>query len=185
MIDESNCARVAALIDDAVRSGATVEIGGHVDLAERYISPTILSGVSADAAIMQDEIFGPVLPVLAYGSQDEAIGYLRDRPRPLAMYVFSGSTRHVDDFLSRTTAGGTVVNNCLIHLMNPNLPFGGVGESGIGRYHGRSGFEAFSHARAVLVQGRPRLSQMFHPPYARLKQGWLGTVLAFARRMRD
>jgi aldehyde dehydrogenase (NAD+) len=185
MIDEASCARVAALIEEAVRAGATVEIGGRVDVAQRYIAPTVLSGVGRDAAIMQDEIFGPVLPVVAYGSQDEVIEYLRERPKPLAMYVFSESDLNVEDFLGRTTAGGTVVNNCLIHLMNPNLPFGGVGESGFGRYHGRFGFEAFSHARAVLVQGRPRLSQMFYPPYARLKEGWLGTVLAFARRMRD
>jgi aldehyde dehydrogenase (NAD+) len=78
-----------------------------------------------------------------------------------------------------------VINNCLIHLVNPNLPFGGVGASGFGRYHGRFGFETFSHARAVVVQGRPRLSQFFYPPYARLRSGWLGSVLAFARRMRD
>jgi aldehyde dehydrogenase (NAD+) len=185
MIDEPNCARVAALIDDAVRSGATIEAGGRVDLQQRYISPTLLSGVSRDAAIMQEEIFGPVLPVLQYDSQDEAVTYLRDRPKPLAMYVFSRSDQRIDDILSRTTAGGTVINNCLVHLVNPNLPFGGVGESGFGRYHGRFGFETFSHARAVLVQGKPRLSHFLYPPYARLKQGWLGTVLAFARRMRD
>jgi aldehyde dehydrogenase (NAD+) len=185
MIDEPSCARVAALLDDAVRSGARVEIGGRVDVAQRYVAPTILSGVRRDAAIMQDEIFGPVLPVLTYRTQDEAIDYLRGRPKPLAMYVFSESPHNVDDLLTRTTAGGTVVNNCLIHLVNPHLPFGGVGESGFGRYHGRFGFETFSHARAVLVQGRPRLSQMFYPPYARLKQGWLGRVLAVARRLRD
>jgi len=185
MIDEASCARVASLIEDAVRRGARVETGGRVDVAGRYIAPTILSWVSPDAAIMQDEIFGPVLPVRTYRTQDEAIDELRGRPKPLAMYVFSASDRNVDDFLSRTTAGGTVINNCLIHLVNPNLPFGGVGESGFGCYHGRFGFETFSHARAVLVQGQPRLSQMFYPPYARLKQGWLGRVLAFARRMRD
>lgn len=185
MIDEGSCARVAALIDDAVRAGAVVEVGGRVDLAQRYIAPTILSGVRPDAALMQEEIFGPVLPVLAYRAQDEAIAYLRDRPKPLALYVFSESASRVDDVLSRTSAGGTVVNNCLLHLANPNLPFGGVGESGFGRYHGRFGFETFSHARAVLVQGRPRLSHVLHPPYARLRQGWLGTVLAFVRRMRD
>ena len=130
MIDEPACARVSALIDDAVGRGAKVETGGRVDLRERYISPTLLSGVSRDAAIMQDEIFGPVLPVLTYRTQDEAIEELRSRPKPLAMYVFSASDRNVDDFLSRTSAGGTVINNCLIHLVNPNLPFGGVVRAG-------------------------------------------------------
>jgi aldehyde dehydrogenase (NAD+) len=185
MIDEPSCRRVAALIEDAVRHGATIEAGGRVDLRERYISPTVLSSVGRDAAIMRDEIFGPVLPVLTYVSADEAVDYLESRPRPLAMYVFSGNSRKADEWIARTRAGGTVVNNCLVHLVNPNLPFGGVGESGFGRYHGRFGFETFSHARAVLVQGRPRLSQIFYPPYARLKQGWLGRALALARRMRD
>ena len=185
MIDDANCSRVAGLIADAVSAGARLEAGGRVDRPSRYIAPTILSGVDPRSALMQEEIFGPVLPVLTYRSRDEAVEFLRSRPKPLAMYIFSRDRTSIDDLLSRTSAGGTVVNNCLIHLVNPRLPFGGVGESGFGRYHGRFGFETFSHARAVTVQGWPRLSEMFHPPYARLRSGWLGSVLAFARRMRD
>jgi aldehyde dehydrogenase (NAD+) len=185
MIDDGNWVRVAGLIESALRDGARCEAGGVVDRATRYIAPTILSGVDATSALMEAEIFGPVLPVLTFHTLDEVIDGLRRRPKPLALYIFSRKPAHVERLLSNTSAGGTVVNNCLVHLVNPNLPFGGVGESGFGRYHGRFGFETFSHARAVLEQRRPHLSPIFHPPYARLKTGWLGRALAFARRMRD
>jgi aldehyde dehydrogenase (NAD+) len=185
MIDDSNTRRVQRLIEEAVRDGAKLEAGGQVDAAERYIAPTILSGVRPDATVMQDEIFGPVLPVLTYQSREEIYGFLRSRPKPLALYIFSRQNRNIEELVGSTSAGGTVVNNCLMHLLNPNLPFGGAGASGFGSYHGRFGFQAFSQERAVLVQGRPRLSHLFYPPYARLKTGWLGSIIALARRLRD
>lgn len=185
MIDEANWTRVTGLIEAAVRAGATIEAGGMSNRSELYIAPTILSGVAPDSPIMADEIFGPVLPVLTYETREDIFAFLRARPRPLAMYIFSENSGAVDGIVSRTAAGGTVVNNCLVHLVNPALPFGGVGESGFGSYHGRFGFETFSHARAVAVQGRPRLSALFHPPYARLRTGWLGSLIALARRWRD
>jgi aldehyde dehydrogenase (NAD+) len=185
MIDEASCRRVADLLDAAVRGGARLEAGGRVDPASRYIAPTVLSGVDANSALMQEEIFGPVLPVLTCRSRDEAVAFVQARPRPLALYIFSRDQAGIDEVLNQTSAGGTVVNNCLIHLINPHLPFGGVGASGFGRYHGRFGFETFSHARAVVVQGRPQLSHFFYPPYARLRRGWLGSMLALARRLRD
>jgi aldehyde dehydrogenase (NAD+) len=185
IIDDESWARVTALVEAAVRDGARIEAGGNTNALERYIAPTILSRVNPESALMQEEIFGPVLPVLTYRSVGEVVEFLHQRPKPLAMYVFSGDDDAVQEILGRTSAGGTVVNNCLIHLVNPNLPFGGVGESGFGHYHGRFGFETFSHARAVVVQRRPNLSSLFHPPYARLRQGWLGRVLQTARRWRD
>lgn len=185
MIDEPNWVRVSTLIDQAVAAGARIEAGGVRDRRERYIAPTLLSHVEGDSPIMQEEIFGPVLPVLTYRSRDELFEFLHARPKPLAMYVFSGSDAHVEEVLGRTTAGGTVINNCLIHLINPELPFGGVGESGFGNYHGRFGFETFSHARAVAEQRRPRLTHLFQPPYARLRSGWLGSAMQLARRWRD
>ena len=185
MIDATNWERVSSLLHAAIAAGARIEAGGQMDATERYIAPTIVSQVAHDSPLMQDEIFGPVMPVLTYRTREEMFEYLHARPKPLAMYVFSTNDALVEESLSRTTAGGTVVNNCLIHLANPGLPFGGVGESGCGSYHGRFGFETFSHARAVLVQGRVRLGHLFQPPYARLRQGWLGSLLKVARRMRD
>jgi len=185
MIDDSSWTRVSGLIERAVREGAKVEIGGRTDRTDLYIAPTVLSNVHAGSPIMEDEIFGPVLPVLTYESRDAIFDFLRTQPKPLAMYIFSRSDRNIDEFLSRTSAGGTVINNCLIHLANPGLPFGGVRESGLGSYHGRFGFEAFSHARAVTVQGRPAVMSLFHPPYARLRTGWIGATMRLIRRLRD
>jgi len=185
MIDSANWERVTSLLHAAIAAGARVEAGGDSDAGERFIAPTVVSQVTPQSPLMQDEIFGPVLPVLTYRTREEIYDYLHARAKPLAMYVFSRNDAHVEEILGRTTAGGTVVNNCLIHLANPGLPFGGVGESGAGSYHGRFGFETFSHARAVLVQGGFSLGHLFQPPYARLRQGWLGSVLKLARRMRD
>ena len=185
MIDDLNTHRVRRLMEDALAAGAKIEAGGQVDARERYIAPTIFSGVGPESPLMQDEIFGPVLPVLTYQSRDEIYRFLQSRPKPLALYIFSRASDNVEELVGSTSAGGTVVNNCLMHLLNPNLPFGGAGASGFGSYHGRFGFKSFSHERAVLVQGWPRLSHLFYPPYARLKTGWLGSVIALARRLRD
>ena len=185
MIDDFNTERIRRLLEDALAAGAKIEAGGQIDPRDRYIAPTVLSGVRPDSPVMRDEIFGPVLPVLTYQSRDEIYRFLRSRPKPLALYIFSRDSQNVEELVGNTSAGGTVVNNCLMHLLNPNLPFGGAGESGFGSYHGRYGFQAFSHERAVLVQGRPRLSHLFYPPYARLKAGWLGSIIALARRLRD
>jgi aldehyde dehydrogenase (NAD+) len=185
LIDDPSWVRLSTLLQAAIAAGARIEAGGQTDRAERYVAPTILSGVTPQSPIMRDEIFGPVLPVLTWTSRDDMIELLHGRPNPLAMYIFSRNEKHVDEMLSRTSAGGTVVNNCLIHLVNPGLPFGGAGASGFGRYHGRFGFEAFSNPRAVVVQGRPDLTRMIYPPYARLKRGWLGAVLKLVRRLRD
>jgi aldehyde dehydrogenase (NAD+) len=185
MIDDVNTHRVRRLMEDALAAGAKIEAGGQVDARERYIAPTIFSGVRPESPLMQDEIFGPVLPVLTYQSRDEIYRFLQSRPKPLALYIFSRASDNVEELVGSTSAGGTVVNNCLMHLLNPNLPFGGAGASGFGSYHGRFGFKAFSQERAVLVQGWPHLSHLFYPPYARLKTGWLGSVIALARRLRD
>jgi aldehyde dehydrogenase (NAD+) len=165
VIDGRSAERLGALIEDAVRRGATVECGGRWDSSTRYVAPTILSGVGMDAEIMRDEIFGPVLPVLTYANTHELYRIIHSRGKPLAMYIFSRSRKKIEETLRNTSAGGTLVNNTLIHLANPNLPFGGVGESGFGSYHGEFGFQAFSHARAVVQQGRFAVARMLYPPY--------------------
>jgi len=185
IIDRASWTRLTSLIDQAVAHGATIEVGGESDAADLYIAPTLLSGVDLTSPIMADEIFGPVLPVLTCQSIDDAIAIVRARPKPLAMYIFGRDRSRLESVLQSTSAGGTVINNCLIHLLNPSLPFGGAGCSGFGAYHGRFGFEAFSHARAVVTQGRPNMTRLFHPPYARLRSGWLGRTLAFVRSLRE
>jgi aldehyde dehydrogenase (NAD+) len=156
------------VLDATVAAGAKIEIGGVSDAEKRYLSPTIVSGVTADMPIMQEEIFGPILPILTYRSLDDAIALVQSRPKPLALYVFSRDAARTEHVLASTTAGGTCVNATVVHLANADLPFGGVGMSGMGSYHGIYGFKALSHERAVLTQGMPDLLRMFYPPYTPL-----------------
>jgi aldehyde dehydrogenase (NAD+) len=114
---------------------------------------------------MGEEIFGPILPVLTYQAFDEVAPFITARDKPLALYVFGRDEARIEALLATTTAGGTCVNNTLIHFANQHLPFGGVGASGMGNYHGFYGFKAFSHARAVLRQGRMDVSKQIYPPY--------------------
>jgi aldehyde dehydrogenase (NAD+) len=184
IIDLANFDRLARLLDEAIAAGARVEAGGERRRDDRFIAPTLIS-VAPDSPLMRDEIFGPVLPVLAFESREQACRFVNGRPTPLVLYAFASRAAAIEEILSNTAAGGTVVNNVLIHLLNPNLPFGGAGASGFGCYHGRHGFRTFSHERAVVFQRRPNLTPFIHPPYARLRSGWLGAVLAAARRLRD
>jgi aldehyde dehydrogenase (NAD+) len=181
MIDAPSVQRLAGLLDEAKRRGATVETGGHVDAASRYIAPTILSRVEQDSPIMADEIFGPILPVLTYRSAEEVYRFVRSRGKPLALYIFSRDKQSIEDILANTSSGGTVVNNVMLHLCNPNLPFGGAGESGFGNYHGLFGFKTFSHERAVLVQGPLTVQHLLYPPFGSMTHRLL-TVFGWFRR---
>lgn len=153
------------VLEAAMAAGATIAFGGTSVSAERYLAPTLLRGVTEDNPIMQDEIFGPILPIVSFGDIEDAIRIVRSKPKPLALYVFARDRKLVRHVLAQTTAGGTCVNTAMIHLENPNLPFGGVGNSGVGSYHGYFGFLAFSHARAVLTQGPLDILKLFYPPY--------------------
>jgi aldehyde dehydrogenase (NAD+) len=116
---------------------------------------------------MQEEIFGPVLPVIPFSSLSDALAQINARPKPLALYAFSKHAKVVDDIVNGTSSGGTCVNDVVLHLANPNLPFGGVGESGVGSYHGHFGFKAFSHERAIMRQAKASLAPMLAPPYGK------------------
>ena len=137
--------RVAAYLNDGV-----VRVGGRVDASTRYIEPTLLDNVAVDSAVMREEIFGPVLPMITIGSIDEAIGFIRDREKPLALYVFAEESVAKGIF-DKTSSGGGCINDVIMHIANENMPFGGVGNSGMGRYHGRDSLYAFSHRRAVVT----------------------------------
>src|SRR5690606_22724920 len=124
-----NFKRVKALFDDAVEKGATVAVGGTLDEADLTIHPTMLTGVTPQMKILQEEIFAPLLPVMTYDSIDQAIGYIEERDKPLALYVFSGDEANVDKVLSRTSSGGVTVNGVFSHYLENRLPFGGVNQS--------------------------------------------------------
>jgi len=171
LVSEGHQQGLIKVLAESIKQGAKVEIGGGTNGDGRFIPPTLLTGVKEDNAIMRDEIFGPILPILTFRSLDEAIALIRKKDKPLALYVFSENKKNIERILKSTTAGGTCVNSLAIHLANPNLPFGGVGYSGMGNYHGFFGFKTFSHERAVLTQGRIDTLKMFYPPYTpRLKK---------------
>jgi aldehyde dehydrogenase (NAD+) len=175
IVNERHHARLTALLD---RGGyEEVAIGGEHDVSTRYLAPTVLTGVKPDAAVMDDEIFGPILPVLTYTDLDEAIAFVNERPKPLALYVFAGKDATVDRVISHTTAGGVTVNHTLLHLAVADLPFGGVGASGMGAYHGEAGFRIFSHAKPVLSRPTKPDPSLAYPPYTSLKQRILRKLL--------
>ncbi len=165
MVDPGAWRRLKDLVDRSVAAGAKVEAGGVADGPSRYLAPTVLSGVKPDMAVMEDEIFGPVLPVMPYAKREEVYRHIQAGGKPLALYLFSQDKKAVEEVFQNTTSGGAVVNNVLIHVANPNLPFGGVGMSGLGNYHGLYGFRTFSHERAVTVQWMKSLASVFFPPY--------------------
>jgi aldehyde dehydrogenase (NAD+) len=134
-------------------NNGTVAIGGQTDAPTRYIAPTILDNITWDDPIMQDEIFGPILPILTYDQLDAAIALVNDRPKPLALYFFSNDSAKHDLILAQTTSGGACINDTVMHIAVAELPFGGVGTSGMGAYHGKASFDTFSHYKSVLKKG--------------------------------
>ncbi len=149
IVNDRNFNRVKALFDDAVAKGATVAAGGVLEEGDLTIHPTMLTDVTPQMTILQEEIFAPVLPVMTYDTLDQVIGYIAARDKPLALYIYSNDDTNVETILSRTSSGGVTVNGVFSHYLENQLPFGGVNASGMGSYHGVFGFKAFSHERAV------------------------------------
>ena len=179
LVDDAHLARLAEALARTVAGGSVLEVGGESDPLSRYLAPTIVSNVTFDAPLMDEEIFGPVLPVLTYTDLDDALARIRGLGKPLALYIFSARRASVEHILANTTAGGTAVNATMTHYGNPYLPFGGVGASGQGSYHGMFGFRTFSHERAVLYQRRPRLAHLLYPPYRGALHALMRRVLRF------
>jgi len=151
IVNQGNFARVKGLFDDAVAQGATVAVGGEMDETDLTVHPTMLTDVTPQMKILQEEIFAPVLPVMTYDNLDEAITYIEARDKPLALYMFSSNEDNVQRVLSRTSSGGVTINGVFSHYLENQLPFGGVNQSGTGSYHGYFGFKAFSHERAIYL----------------------------------
>jgi aldehyde dehydrogenase (NAD+) len=183
MIHERHAGRVAALIDEACTLGAEVLAGGTHDVQQRFVAPTLLGHIPFTAQIMQEEIFGPVLPVIEFDDIGEVISHINARPKPLALYLWSerkDSLRRVRD---ETSSGSMVVNHCMLQFAHSGLPFGGVGNSGIGNAHGVFGFKAFSHERAWLRGGWLLPVKLFFPPYTPTTKRLISWLIACVRRL--
>lgn len=172
-----NHSHMRRLVEMLKATKGHVVMGGQADPAERYLSPTVITDVSWDDAVMEDEIFGPLLPVLTFESIDEALSRLSAREKPLALYLYARNTDLVDQVIARSSSGSVCVNHNAVQLAVPGLPFGGVGASGMGAYHGKAGFDTFSHAKAVLRRPARGELPFMYPPYTRAKRWVLRKVL--------
>lgn len=175
IINERNLARLEQLLDKD-----KIAFGGQIDREKRTISPTLLKDVRFDDAIMQEEIFGPILPLLPYTNFEDALSYIQDHEKPLSAYLFSNDKTEQAAWLGQLSFGGGCINDAIMHITNPNLPFGGVGQSGTGSYHGKAGFDTFSHRKSVFE--KPRLFEvpLKYPPYTTTKMGWIKRLLQFS-----
>ncbi|WP_019990902.1 aldehyde dehydrogenase family protein [Rudanella lutea] len=164
IVNKNHFGRVRRLIEDAVQKGATVTLGGQLNEADNFIAPTVIEGVTDQMALMQEEIFGPVLPVVPYQTADEALQVINSREKPLALYIQSGSRRNIDYIMQRTSAGDTVINDLFWQFGHMDLPFGGVNNSGIGKSNGFFGFQELSNMRGVMKRDFGT-ARFIYPPY--------------------
>ncbi|MGZ8492460.1 MAG: aldehyde dehydrogenase family protein, partial [Gemmatirosa sp.] len=173
--------RLQDLADDARARGARLEVvnpaGERFPPEAKVFPPTLVLDPTDDMAVMQEEIFGPILPVVPYDTLDDAIAYVNARPRPLALYYFDTDRARIEQVLARTTSGGAAVNDVLLQLAQDNLPFGGVGPSGMGHYHGFDGFQTFSKKKGVFLQSRFAAGGMLRPPYTARTRALLQRLL--------
>jgi len=170
IVNERHHHRLTGYLDEASARGARLQVlnPANEDLTgTRKLAPTLVTGTDDSLRMMQDEIFGPILPIVPYATLDDAIRYVNARPRPLALYLFSHDGTTVDEVLDRTIAGGVSVNETIMHISQDHLPFGGVGPSGMGHYHGKFGFDTFSKLKPVFRQSRLNGLKLFHPPFGK------------------
>ena len=182
IIDERHSKRLAGLIDDARSKGARILSldATASDAATHVVTPTLVLDPTDDMLVMKEEIFGPILPIVTYETLDEAIRFVNARPRPLALYLFDRDGESIKHVLSSTISGGAAVNETIFHLLQDNLPFGGIGPSGMGAYHGKDGFATFSHKKGVFVQSNLlRGATLLEPPYSKISDFVVDLMLRF------
>ena len=186
IINDRHYARLMQLIEDARSKGARIETidpagelaGAAGSPPRRRIAPAAIASITEDMAVTREEIFGPLLPVIAYDTLDEAVAYVNARPRPLALYYFDNDRGRIRHILQSTVAGGVTINDTIYHIAQDELPFGGVGMSGMGSYHGRDGFNTFSHAKGTFRQSRLASADLLTPPY----DAWFRRIVRFVIR---
>ncbi len=176
IVNERHTKRVANLLTDAKAKGANILFGGHVSEKDHFVSPTLMDQVPANAKVMEEEIFGPLLPIIPFRDLDKIIGEINAQPKPLALYIFSRDNARIDKVMKNTSSGGACINHSMVQFSHGNLPFGGVNNSGIGNSHGFWGFRAFSHEKAV-VRTRIMLARMFYPPYTPWVRNQIQTLI--------
>lgn len=164
LVNDRHFQRVRTLLDEAVNAGARVTMGGQMNAGQNFIEPTVVEGVTDDMRLMQEEIFGPVLPVLTFANRDEALAVINGKEKPLALYIHSRSRRNIDYFMARTSAGDTIINDVMLQFGNVELPFGGVNNSGIGKSNGFFSFQELSNQRGVMERSFGTM-KFLYPPY--------------------
>lgn len=183
IINLRHTGRIAQLVSQAEQAGATMALGSPVDHERRFIPPTLLTDLPASAEILDEEIFGPVLPIIDYDSLDEVIARINAKPKPLALYIWSRREAITRRLVDETSSGGVCVNHCMLHYVHGGLPFGGVNNSGMGSSHGHFGFKAFSHERAVLRAGWTLPARFMFPPYTPFKSRLVQGLVEVLRRL--
>ena len=187
IVESRSVERHQELIQDAIAKGAKAVLGAQFspeDIENRYTPATVLTDVTPDMRIMESEIFGPILPIIAYDSLEEAIAFVQARPKPLALYIFGKSEVKINEVIARTTSGSTCVNHCILQIANQSVPFGGVGMSGTGNYHGIYGFKTFSHERNVMRQSALDTMTFLYPPYHKKgDKGWRAFIQNLAKKI--
>lgn len=166
VVNRKHYERLSSLLNKSVESGCTIYSGGSRNADADFIEPTILTNVDAKSPIMEEEIFGPILPVIGFEKIEDAIDLVKKKPKPLGLYIFSKSKKNINYILNNTSAGGTSINDTISHYMHLNLPFGGINTSGSGRTHGKAGFLAFSNQRSILKQSNISPIKLLYPPYS-------------------
>ncbi|MBP8203275.1 MAG: aldehyde dehydrogenase family protein, partial [Pseudomonas sp.] len=169
IINERQLQRLKGLLSDAESKGAKV-INLYPEAQGRRMPQAVLLNVNDDMQVMQDEIFGPLLPIVPYDSLEQAFAYINDRPRPLALYYFGYNKAEQQRVLEQTHSGGVCLNDTMLHVAQDDMPFGGVGPSGMGHYHGHEGFKTFSHAKGTFIKQRFNAARMIYPPYGKALQ---------------
>ncbi|XP_047246980.1 aldehyde dehydrogenase family 3 member A2-like isoform X3 [Girardinichthys multiradiatus] len=169
IINQRQFKRIMGLME-----GCTIAFGGDADEAQGYIGPTVLKNVTGESKVMQEEIFGPLLPIITVNSVDEAIHFINEREKPLVLYVFSNDNKLIKKVIAETSSGALVANDCVVHFLDSALPFGGVGHSGMGRYRGRHTFDQLSNLRSCMIKQlrMEGLNSMRYPPHTAKKLSW-------------
>jgi aldehyde dehydrogenase (NAD+) len=178
LINAKHFDRIRQLLEDSLQKGAQVEAGGELDEETRYVAPTLISNIGEDMLVFQEEIFGPILPILTYSHLNDALALIHSQPKPLALYFFGKDESRAKRVMAETSSGNLVINDCVLHFLHSELPFGGVNNSGIGKAHGKYGFLAFSNEKGVLKQriGFNNVS-LLRPPYGLRVRKLIATMM--------